>query len=116
MNFLNEFLSHLLGSNTPAWWSAALVWVIFGMLLSLYLSVRQRDKTSPETPYEFKLSFFLKDNLVRVVTGLLISVTILRFSHEYIGTEATLWLAFLYGLGSDKLTDLLEKIRDSARK
>ena len=111
-----EFLTHLLGSQSIAWWAAALIWTFIGAIVSLYLYVeKNRDKNSPNTPYKYNFWFMLRDNLQRLTVGLFVALLALRFSVEIFGTEPTIYLGVLYGIGSDKLAQLISNIELTAR-
>lgn len=112
-----EFLTHLLGHHTIAWWAAASIWTFIGAVISLYFyAENNRNKTSPETPYKFSFSFMLRDNLMRLAIAFMLAVVALRFSVEIFGGEPTIYLGILYGISSDKLAQLLNKIELGARK
>lgn len=118
MEFLNETLTHLLGdSKSFAWYAAAIIWALIGQLLSLRTSIKKDEAvTNPETPTNFSFWWALKDNAVRLVTGVLTAFTAIRFSTELLGSDPTLYLAFLYGFASDFAVKALGKFQETARK
>lgn len=113
---LSEFLKLIFGEeNSAAWWVAALVWAIIGVIISMWVKTSRRRKNDPQTPYHFSLRFFLQDNLVRFFMNLLIIFTLLRFLPGLIGESATLESAVILGLLSDYLVRIIINIQNKAR-
>lgn len=112
-----EFLQHLLGPQSIAWWLAASVWAFIGAILSLYFyAENNRDKLSPTTPVKFSFWFMLRDNLLRLVVGFILAMIALRFSAEIFGGAPTIYLGIVYGISSDKLAQYLHNVQLGARK
>lgn len=113
---MEELIKHLFGEQNWAWWVAVLIWAFIGCLLNLYFyAVNTRNKYSSETPNQFSIGFLMWDNIQRLVIGFILSFICIRFSMELLGTEVTIYIGFVYGLGSDKLAGLLSKAEMAAR-
>ena len=78
MNFYKELLSHLLGTMTPAYLLASMIFLLIGALLNIGLDVMNRDEKSLNTPVTFSWSFFVRDNMLRFIFNLLAAYSVVR--------------------------------------
>lgn len=95
---MQEFKSLILGTPTVWYYLAALAFSFLGILLSLLLQSRDRDKDSPATPVHYSFRFLLWDNTKRILAGLIIMFAFFRFTDEIVHHPLTMWLAFLLGV------------------
>lgn len=58
-----------------------LVNIILGFLAAQLIEISTRDKQSEKSPTRFNIKFFLKDNYLKIITSLLISLTFGFFIH-----------------------------------
>lgn len=93
-----------------AWGFAAL-----GLFLSWLLHIKGRNKDSDSTPRKFSLLFFLKDNILRIITSVLMIAIVMRFGSEIFGIESIIYSGFLAGFFLDKLSQKLKDITLNTR-
>ena len=111
------------------------VWFIFcwfflgdllsGLLASYYESKKSdhkerwfflaKAKGSPETPYQFSIKFFLRDNLSELIFSILGIILLMRFSVEYVGEEVTMIYSIGLGLIGPKVIDMIMEYQSGAR-
>lgn len=58
-----------------------LVNIILGFLAAQLIEISTRNKQSEKSPTRFNIKFFLKDNYLKIITSLLISLTFGFFIH-----------------------------------
>lgn len=104
----SKILYHLLGTNDYALVLIGFVYAMIGVALSLLIHSTKRDPNKQNSPIKFSWNFFLKDNLIRIITGLILIMIFMRFTTELIGKEPTVYSAFLIGFMSDKLIEILK--------
>ena len=103
-----KILYNLLGTNDYSIVLIGFVYAMIGVLLSLLIHSNKRDPNTQNSPIKFSWGFFLKDNLKRVLTGLILILIFMRFSTELIGKDPTVYSSFLIGFMSDKLIEILK--------
>jgi hypothetical protein len=100
-----EFLTYLLGEGSGGQFLAAIVYGFVGAFLSLLLGTTKRDPLSDRSPEAFSWAFLWSDNSKRVYRSVLFILLTIRFSRELLGSEITMYLALLIGLGVDQLAE-----------
>jgi hypothetical protein len=108
---MKELIYHLFGTNDLIKVFAGFIFASIGMLITMLIDVKQRDKKSNRTPENFSISFFIKDNILRFITTLLLVFIFLRFSIEIFGDTNSMYSAFIVGLCSDFLAIKLKTMR-----
>lgn len=106
----------IFGTKDLTLFAVCVLFAGIGMLIMLLKKSTKRDKHSEATPFNFKMSFLLIDNLKEIILSLLLVLMALRFSIEYKGVELTVWYAFVIGLSSQQLSSWLSKIENTARE
>jgi hypothetical protein len=116
-SFLTEFLSYLLGSMTPAYLLASMVFLLIGSILNIGLDVMQRDESSSNTPAAFSWTFFLRDNRLRFLFNVLAAYSVVRFfSDIFPGLTFGLSWAWVIGLIFDWVWVLLRELKYQANE
>lgn len=101
-------LQKLIGSVDPQTFIASFLFALIGVALSLLLHTTKRDVRSDNTPFAFSWSFLLKDNIRRIIAGLLLIYVAIRFYPDLFGEPMTDWTALGIGLAIDKVAELLK--------
>ena len=112
MDFFKELLSHLLGTMTPAYLLATMIFILIGTLLNIGLYVMNRDEKSTNTPVTFSWSFFVHDNMLRFMFNVLAAFSIVRFFADiFPGLAFGLSWAWVIGLVSDWIWVALRELK-----
>jgi len=112
MNFYKELLSHLLGTMTPAYLLASMIFLLIGALLNIGLDVMNRDEKSLNTPVSFSWSFFVHDNMLRLMFNVLAAYSVVRFfSDIFPGLAFGLSWAWIIGLVFDWIWVALRELK-----
>lgn len=101
-------LQKIIGSNDLSSFAAAIFFALIGVFLSLLLQTTSRDINAKSTPFHFSWSFFLADNVKRIIAGLVMIFIAIRFYPEMFGKPIDEYLAFLIGMGLDKVAEILK--------
>ncbi|MES2004349.1 MAG: hypothetical protein V4450_07495 [Bacteroidota bacterium] len=101
-------LQKLIGSNDLSSFAAAFFFALIGVALSLLLQTTKRDINASGTPFHFSWSFFLADNIKRIAAGLILIYIAIRFYPELFGKPINEYLAFVVGVGLDKVAELIK--------
>jgi len=96
----SDFLWYLFGTEDWSFVLAGFVFAVLGIALSNLLDRSVDNK-----------NMLKKQNHNRLLISFLAVIVALRFSSEFMGGDLTMWYAFLFGLGSDKLVEILIKIK-----
>lgn len=113
--FAQQVLQGLLGdSMTSATYTVAYMFAFFGMFLRWYWQYQKKGKPDPNTPHTFVLSYWLQDNLLPKLFGMLATFVILfislRFPQEVLGKAFSYFYAFTVGISLDYVSGLLKKM------
>lgn len=112
---MNKFLNLILGTTDVPTYSAGLLFALIGLAFYYRSKIKKRDKGSPETPYQFSLKFFLRDNLSELIFSILGIILLMRFSVEYVGAEVTMIYSIGLGLIGPKVIDMIMEYQSGAR-
>jgi hypothetical protein len=111
-SFFSELLSHLLGSMSPAYLLASMIFLLIGSLLNIGLDVFNRDERSLNTPVAFSWMFFIRNNRLRFVFNILAAYSIVRFfSDIFPALRFGLSWAWMVGLVFDWVWVLLRELK-----
>lgn len=105
---MKEFIIGLLGQTSGNDFAHAFIWALVGAVLSLLLNVATRNPTTPNSPVKFSWLHLLGDNVVRIITTLLLIIVCLRFMPDLFGIQLSAFAAFCVGFGWDKLAQLIK--------
>ncbi len=92
----------------PQTFFASFFFALIGVAISLLVHTTQRDVRSNNTPFAFSWSFLLKDNMRRIIAGLLVIYVAIRFHPDLFGEPITDWKSLGVGLVVDKLAELIK--------
>lgn len=110
---MNNFLKIILGAQPFDNFAGYMVLALIGIIIKLLLHVASRNQASPNTPTELSISFMLKDNAIRLLASLSLSLFVVfvcvRFTDEILHVALSPFIALGIGLGSDYLA---EKLKD----
>lgn len=116
-----EFTRNILG-GTLTWVSyfSAMVFTIIGSFIRWYWKTYDAVKNNPNTPNKFSFSYWLKDNalpkLAGLVTNLMVVFVCLRFSVELFNIPFSMLLALGVGLLFDWFFDFLKNLQPNLLK
>ena len=82
------------------------------MLMGILLEVGSRNPNTKYSPHHFSWSFFLKDNVVKFVTEVILVALFIRFSYNFLGQNINQYVALIIGLGADRLSQIARTDRD----
>jgi hypothetical protein len=115
--FLNEFISYLLGTMTPAYFLASLIFLLIGAALNIGIDVFNRDENSANTPKKFSWAFFYHDNRLRFIFNILAAYSFVRFfSDIFPGLTFGLSWAWILGLVFDWVWVAIRELKYLANK
>lgn len=101
-------IQKLIGSVDPQTFFASFLFALIGVALSLLLQTTKRDVRSDNTPFAFSWKFLLKDNIRRIIAGILIIYVAIRFYPDWFGEPMTDFLALGVGLAIDKVAEIIK--------
>ena len=109
---MDNFLKIVLGDQTLDNFAGYMAIAAIGIFITLLYHAVQRNQASPRTPVEFNFLFLLKDNALRLMASLCLSLftvfVCIRFTNDILHVNLSPFIALLIGLGSDKLAELLK--------
>lgn len=112
LNFSTQVMQQLLEGFTPASLFVAYIFTICGLFIKWYLQYKLKGKTNPRTPEDFKLGFWLRDNLLPRMAGILFTIIVIflsfRFAQELAGKTFSNFYALTVGIGLDFIIDKLK--------
>lgn len=112
-----DIIIGLLGGQQPSQFLVNILFALIGVVLTMLLSTTFRDIDSKRTPVEFSWSFFLQDNIKRLIAGIIMIFLALRFTPDIFGVQLSNWLAVIIGLINDSLALLIRnKVREFKSK
>jgi len=106
---------YLYGGLAPEAYKFAFIFAGVGIFIRWYITTRRGIRRSKRTPQKFNLWYWLRDNILKKLLTILGTTAVififLRFSVEFFGKPASMFLSFLIGLFLDYLIDYLDKLR-----
>ena len=78
-----ENYSFILGFLTLKLFLAMVLFASVGIVISLLIDSKSRDKASPATPVKFSIWFLLKDNWKTILLTVLVVLMTLRFATSF---------------------------------
>lgn len=115
MNLINEVIAELLGSYKASFYITYFIFVFLGVIISLKIHARTRDKYSKSTPFAFSWKFLIQDNLLRLISSMTVVFVVIRLGQDFFDVIPTYTSATAMGLGFDQVIGLFEKIQFKAR-
>ena len=118
LSIYNQIIAELLGDQmTGVILITSYIFTFCGLFVRWYIRWLTIGKPNPKTPTKFILSYWLRDNLLPKLFGILATViTIfltLRFANELFGATLSYAYAVMIGLGWDVVSDKLKKLQKS---
>lgn len=114
---MEQFLKIVFGDAPLNNFAGYMVLAIIGIFIKLLLHVVQRNQASPNTPVDFSVTFMLKDNAVRLMASLSLSLFVvfacIRFTNEILHVQLSPFVALGIGLVSDYLAEQLKNMASS---
>lgn len=120
---MKEFNEAVLGGYNLGHFIGLFFWALIGAYILMQLNANQRNPSSSRTPIAFSWSFWLRDNIGRVVFNLVLILVAIRFSTDLIElinkvgistagvTKINEFWALVIGLSSDLLAQGANKLR-----
>lgn len=107
---MKEIFQLFLGENlTIVYFFVYLVWAYMGFFINLIIDINRRKPESETSPKPFSLNYWWNDNKWRLLSSFLLIPVAIILSKELMGMEISNTLAFLIGLGSDTLIELIKR-------
>lgn len=118
LKVITQVINEMLGEKlTGVVLITAYVFAFAGMFLRWYWQYQVKGKPDPSTPQHFVLTYWLKDNLLPKLFGVLATLIILfvslRFPQEVLGSAFSYFYAFTVGISLDYVSSLLKKLQKS---
>jgi hypothetical protein len=111
MEFIKELFIQLLGvpftSQNMAIVIAGAIFANIGLAVNYFFKVKKAIKTNDNSPDNFSIKYFIKNNWQDISLTILLVFVGLRFTQELLGLQITMWVAFIIGFGIDKLVDII---------
>jgi len=112
---MEKFLATLLGNMELPIFLGYFIIAFLSAFLSLIIRANRKKNILNDTPDDFSLSFFFRDNILKLLINILTIAFAIRFSNEIMGSEITGWISFLIGLGLNQLVLWIENYQHKAR-
>lgn len=112
----NDFLTNVIGTAPLGELLASIFYAFVGAFMLMLSQAATRDPLTKRTPFCWQWSYFFNDNTKRMLRNLFFIVIAVRFSQEFLGAKATMYGAFLIGLGSDKISELFMTKKEQQKK
>jgi hypothetical protein len=116
LGFWAEFNQLLFGRMTAAYMTVALIFIVFGAALMMYINVLQRDRESDSTPYRFSWQYWIRANWWRPMANIAVSFIAIRFFREFTGMKVNMFFCFCIGLAFDYVLIMLREFSFMLRK
>jgi len=118
LKFFDQVVREMLGNSLNGiTLLVAYIFAFCGMFLRWYWQYQTVGKPDPNTPREFKLGYWLADNLLPKLFGILATFIIIfvsiRFPQEVLGSAFSYFYAFTVGISLDYVSSLLKKLQKS---
>jgi len=115
LTWQKELIGNILGDKlTWVGYAGALIFTFMGLYLRWYFKAKKSIATDTKTPYKFDLLYWVRDNLLPKLFGILATLIIiflsLRFATEYFGLIPSMAMAVVIGLCFDYFSDYLKKL------
>jgi hypothetical protein len=114
-DFINEFKLNMLGPLSLASYASGFLFAAIGAIILLRIKALKRDKLSDSTPYKFSWWFMIRDNIQKLLNGLLLTYVVFRFAPEILNQDFSMFLALLVGLSSTQIAGWFAKFEIGAR-
>lgn len=109
---IKEIIGHLMGPTDPAYFMAAFIAAMVGIVMSLLYSAANRDQSKESTPDYFSWKYLLSNNFLRIVFSVMFTIlaviVTLRFTPEILGVELNMFIALGIGLSFDRLSSVMK--------
>lgn len=99
----------ILSGMDPAHFIAYFLLMCGGAVVYFGMDVRQSMKKDAGTPVKFSLGFMVRDNLVRLISVLILIAAAVVFYEDFFGAPINAKLAFMQGIGIDALMGIALK-------
>ena len=106
----NILLDTLLNGQTKEGFIALLIYGYLGLIISLLIELMFHSKKIKKTG-GFKIRYYFKDNIYRLIISILSVVIGATFTEDIIGVAVSLKGAFILGLASDKVIQWVIKLK-----
>ena len=101
-------IERLFGTSDITYIVALIIFAIIGVVLSLLMHSSERNPDNPNNPAKFNIWFLIRDNIKRIIFGILIIFISMRFSDELFGMKLSELTALLIGFSYDKIGQFLQ--------
>lgn len=109
MSEKSVFINNMTGGISLGNFFSYMLLALVGALIVLLWNTSKRDPLDKRTPLCFSISFFIRDNLVRLVLSFLLVWVTIIFSEQMLGVKVNAWIALGIGAGHDQLAKLILK-------
>lgn len=110
----HDFLGYFFGTNDYALIAVCFIYGCIGMFMMMLVDIMGRDKKADYSPFEFKWSYFFKDNAPRFLFNFLIMIVCIRFSSDFMHESTTPKSSVLIGFFSDVIALMVKKRKQKA--
>ncbi len=111
-NFSQEFVGYIIGTGSPAFVIASIIFILCGSFINIAFDVHNRNEKSKNTPQKFSWSFFWLDNKLRIILCIIMALCVARFfSDIFPQQKLSLFKAFCLGLIFDWMLVFLRHLQ-----
>ncbi|MNS62031.1 hypothetical protein D3C72_950770 [compost metagenome] len=101
----------LMGTDKTDQFLGYIFFAFIGVLISLLEDTATRDVNKHNSPIRFSKSFWIQDNALRILLGILLIYVSIRFSTLITGFEISEFMAFCIGLSIDILFKKVKSVK-----
>lgn len=101
--------TNILNGQTPDQFVALLFWGLIGFICSILIerTISKRIKTVPHLPF----GEYVKENIARFLLSIMAILIGVLFTPDLLGRDISNFSALLVGLGTDKIIEILIKLK-----
>tara|TARA_Y100000034_G_scaffold29728_1_gene36142 strand:+ start:20837 stop:21265 length:429 start_codon:yes stop_codon:yes gene_type:complete len=108
---LQDLLIKILGTEDFEMILAGLIFAMVGAILSILID-SSKHKIENRGKGLFRAFVIIRYNIRRLLIAVLTIIVFMRFSDHLIGAKLTVWVGFVIGFISEKLSEYLKKLKD----
>lgn len=112
---ISQAKKDLWGDVPPVSYLIGLLFAFIGIFINTYVLTAKSVKKNESTPAKFSWSYWWANNKDRILRwiGLLFVIAVsMRFSNEILNVKFTVFIAFLLGLGLDRLVEIVRNLKN----
>lgn len=106
---MQDFIQIMLGDYSTGYFIGMFTFAILGAFLHSVKEISDRNIDSINTPTQFSLLFFIKDNFKKYVANIIALYLGVRLFVDMFGQDLTPYTAFLLGFSGDSIMSTIKR-------